>query len=82
MERQPTFWKINIPKISILPYMTDRFNAVPIKITFTFFEEILKIFKLILNQLRPQIAKAILSKQSKASRITIKRLSYNGIPKQ
>ena len=74
--------RISIVKITILPKVVYRFNAIPIKLPMAFFHRTrTKYFTIHMETQRPQIAKAVLRKKNGAGGINLPdfRLYYKAV---
>ena len=80
----PWTGRINIIKMSMIHRAIYTFDAIPIKISQTFFIELEQIIlRLVQNQKRPQTARGMLKNKTKAGGITIPdfKLYYKAVIK-
>lgn len=73
-KNSPCSWirRMNIVKMSMLPRAIDTVNVIPTKIPWPFFRELEQIIlRFAWNQKRPQIARGILKKKTRAGGITM-----------
>ena len=73
-KNMPCSWigRMNIGKMSMVPREIYTFNAIPIKIPWTFFRELEQIIgRVVWNQKRHRIARGILKKKTRAGGIKV-----------
>lgn len=71
--------RLNIVKMSVLPNLIYRFNAIPIKIQASYFEVCINklILKFIWKRKRPKIANSIFKEKNKVRRLTLPDFKIN-----